>query len=154
MAIFDSFKKKKDAAEAPKEVKKAAPAKASKAKSEKAEKADLPAKAGKAPAVETQTFSKQGGIDLSMVIREPRITEKATMLAEKGAYVFDVHQSSTKPLIAQAIRVKFGVTPEKIRMMNIPAKRRQSRMTGVTHTGGAGRKAVVYLKKGDKIEFV
>lgn len=149
MALFDTFKKKGEAADAPKkEVTKTA--KATKSSTKK----DLPAKAEKAQPVETQTFTKKGGIDLSMVIREPRITEKATMLAEKGAYVFDVHQSSTKPLVAQAIIAKYGVTPEKIRMINVPAKRRQSRMTGVTHTARQGRKAVVYLKKGDKIEFV
>jgi large subunit ribosomal protein L23 len=149
MALFDSFKKKKEANEAPKEVKKAPKA--------KAEKADLPAQAGKsekAPATETKVFSKQGGLDLSMVIREPRITEKASMLAERGAYVFDVHQSSTKSLVAQAVKAKYGVTPVKVGIMSIPEKRRQSRMTGVTHTAGGGRKAVVYLKKGDKIEFV
>jgi ribosomal protein L23 len=76
------------------------------------------------------------------------------MLAEKGAYVFDVHQSSTKPLIVQAIIAKFGVTPEKIRILTIPTKRRQSRTTGVIHNTRGGRKAIVYLKKGDKIEFV
>lgn len=142
MALFDTFKgKKKEAVEAPKkETAKKTSAKKSAPKKE-------------VTVVETQTFSKVGGIDLSMVLREPRITEKASMLAEKGAYVFDVHQSATKPLIAQAVIAKFGVTPEKIRMINIPVKRKQSRMTGVTHTSRGGRKAIVYLKKGDKIEF-
>lgn len=151
MALFDTFKKKGEAKVAPtKEVKKTEKT----AKSEKTATKKVATPKEKTPAVETTTYSKQGGIDLSMVIREPRITEKATMLAEKGAYVFDVHQSSTKPLVAQAVIAKYGVTPEKIRILNIPQKRRQSRTTGVTHNTSGGRKAIVYLKKGDKIEFV
>jgi large subunit ribosomal protein L23 len=146
MALFDTFKGKKAAVEAPKK---------ETAKKTVAKKTALPKeKVEKSSAVETQTFSKVGGIDLSMVLREPRITEKASMLAESGKYVFDVHQSATKPLVAQAVIAKFGVTPEKIRMINIPVKRKQSRMTGVTHTSRGGRKAIVSLKKGDKIEFV
>jgi len=149
MALFDTFKKKKETADTPaKEVKKTTKAvKEAKATPKKEAKE-------KTSATETTTFTKVGGIDLSMVLREPRITEKASMLAEKGAYVFDVHQSATKPLVAQAVIAKFGVTPEKIRIMNIPTKGRQSRTTGVTHQSRGGRKAVVYLKKGDKIEFV
>jgi large subunit ribosomal protein L23 len=141
MALFNTSKKKGEAKDAPKEVKKVV------AKKEVASKKET-------SMVQTQVFSKVGGIDLSMVLREPRITEKASMLAEKGAYVFDVHNSATKPLVAQAVKAKFGVTPEKVRMINIAVKRKQSRMTGVTHTSRGGRKAVVYLKKGDKIEFV
>jgi large subunit ribosomal protein L23 len=136
MALFNKAKKKGEAKDAPKEVKKTVIAKKD------------------ASAVETKVFSKVGGIDLSMVLREPRITEKASMLAESGKYVFDVHSSATKPLVAQAVIAKFGVTPEKIRMINIAVKRKQSRMTGVTHTSRGGRKAIVFLKKGDKIEFV
>jgi large subunit ribosomal protein L23 len=142
MALFDALKKKKDAVEAPKKVakEKAAP---------KAEKKSV-AKNENVPAA----AASQGSVNLAQIIREPRITEKATMLSERGAYVFDVDSRATKPLVAQAIKAKYGVTPKKVHMIAIPAKRQQSRTTGVTHTVGGGRKAVVYLKKGDKIEFV
>ena len=60
MALFDTFKKKGEAADAPKkEVTKTAKApKATKTSTKK----DLPAKVEKAESVETQTFTKKGGI--------------------------------------------------------------------------------------------
>ena len=148
MALFDAFKKK-DAAPAPKKEGKQA---AKESVKEKAPKVALPKEEKKETVAPVAGMSR--GIDLTMVIREPRITEKATMLSERGAYVFDVHQSATKPMIARAVSVKYGVTPMKIRVTRTPGKARQNRMTGATHHTSGVKKAVVYLKKGDKIEFV
>ena len=148
MALFDTFKKKP----AEKKEKAASPVVKKADTKKSAPKAEAPKKA----VVETGTraISKAGGIDLSMVIREPRITEKASSLSEHGAYVFHVHQSATKPMIARAITARYAVTPVKIAVVTIPTKRRQSRTTGAMYSVGGGKKAVVYLKKGEKIEFV
>ena len=146
MAILDAFKKKgavKESA-APKKEKVTAATSAPKVK-----KVSTKVKSGGA-----QPQSAHAGLDISMIIREPRITEKASMLSERGAYVFDVHQASTKDMVRRAIIAKYNVAPAKINMMNITKKRRQSRTTGAMYAVGGGRKAIVFLKKGDKIDFV
>jgi large subunit ribosomal protein L23 len=88
----------------------------------------------------------------SRVIIRPRITEKATAKSESGVYTFDVEKSATKNSIASAIKNLFKVTPVKIAIVPIKSKNIFSRgKRGRTKTG---KKAYVYLKKGDVIEFV
>ena len=84
-------------------------------------------------------------------VSRPRITEKASFLAEQGIYVFDVPVSATKPEIKRAIRERYKVTPTKIRVINLKAKRVFVR--GKAGAKAGGRKAYVHLKKGDKIEI-
>ena len=79
----------------------------------------------------------------------PHITEKATFLGEKNAYVFKVEPEFNKIMVRQAVKKQYNVEPTKVRIINIPGKlvfirRRQAQKTGY-------KKAVVYLKKGDKI---
>jgi ribosomal protein L23 len=40
-------------------------------------------------------------------IKKPRITEKATFSAEKGAYIFEIVQDATKITVAKAIEAMF-----------------------------------------------
>ena len=86
------------------------------------------------------------------VINNPRITEKASRLSEIGCYTFDVTKTATKKQIAHAIEKQYKVVPQSVRTVNTPKK-------AVFHKGtmgmtGGGRKAYVYLKKGDKIEVL
>lgn len=90
----------------------------------------------------------------SRVILRPRVTEKGTDLAaENNAYAFEVDPRATKQQVAEGVRELYGVTPARVRMVRIPKKRTRSRRGQVGITGG-GKKAYVYLKKGDSIEFV
>lgn len=94
--------------------------------------------------------------DLSSIIVRPRITEKGAILAsEANTYVFDVAKTATKSEIKSAIAQIYKVTPEKVTTAKVPSKsvrvRGARRKTGVK-TGG--KKAYIYLKKGDKIDFV
>lgn len=85
------------------------------------------------------------------IVRNPRITEKATVLSEaQNAYSFDVAPNANKNLIARAIKTIYNVIPEKIRTINVASKTRFVR--GRTGSVPGGKKAIVYLKKGDKIE--
>lgn len=89
------------------------------------------------------------------IIRNPRITEKATMLTGGNVYTFDVHPAATKVDIKRAIREIYQVTPIKVRTVTIPQKQVFSRRTrGIAGTKGGGKKALVYLKEGDSIDFV
>lgn len=81
----------------------------------------------------------------------PHITEKATFLGEKNGYVFKVAPEFNKIMVRQAVKKQYKVEPSKVRIINIPGKtvfirRRQAQKAGY-------KKAVVYLKKGEKIVF-
>ncbi len=88
----------------------------------------------------------------SRVLKAPRITEKATDTADKNIFVFNVDVSSTKQMIAQAVKEVYKVTPQKIRVVTIP--RKGVFVKGVKGSSSIGKKAYVYLKKGDTIEIV
>lgn len=86
------------------------------------------------------------------ILKNPRITEKATFASEVGAYVFDVASDATKNEIKKAVFEIFKVKPSKVNVTSISRKKVQNRrMVG---TKGGGKKAYVYLKEGDKIDFV
>jgi large subunit ribosomal protein L23 len=87
------------------------------------------------------------------LVHGPRITEKSAIGAEKGIYTFNVSEGANKNEIKKAIKMLYGVTPTKIAMTMRTAKV-ISRRNGTYATKAGGKKAVVYLKKGDKIAFV
>lgn len=88
----------------------------------------------------------------SMVIRNPRITEKAANVSDQNVYTFDVYPNSTKIEIVKAIKATYGFTPVRVNVLAIPTKRVfRATANGVKR---GGRKAYVTLKKGDKIEFI
>lgn len=90
--------------------------------------------------------------DAGIVIRNPRITEKAAHVSDNAVYTFDVFPRATKTDIMKAIKSVYGVTPIKVNVTSIPTKRVfRQKFFG---TKGGGRKAYVFLKKGDKIEFI
>ena len=87
------------------------------------------------------------------VLLRPRITEKAALGADKsGVYVFEVTKEATKKSVGASVRYIYKVTPEKIRVAKIPAKKVFIR--GKKGVKSGGKKAYVYLKKGDKIEII
>jgi large subunit ribosomal protein L23 len=88
----------------------------------------------------------------SLVLHSPRITEKSTTLAEKGAYVFVIDGRATKTSVKEAFVAKYKVQPVKINVVNLPAKKTFKR--GIRGSKSGVKKAIVYLKAGDKIEIV
>jgi len=88
-----------------------------------------------------------------LIIKKPRITEKSGIQAETlGIYTFEVTTKANKKSIAKAVKELYKVTPVKVNIINLPAKVIFSR--GKTGRRSGVKKAIVYLKKGDKIEFV
>lgn len=108
-------------------------------------KASAPVEASAAAGVSVSTQ------DIARVLVRPRITEKATVLQEKGAYVFDVATAATKPQIAQAVKRVYNVTPRQIRIVTIRAKNVRNMKTGARGVKQGGKKAYVFLSKGDSI---
>ena len=80
-----------------------------------------------------------------------RITEKASFGQEKNIYTFDIPKGVNKNEIKKAIFAQFKVKPVKVNVLSVPKK--NTTFKGKYSTRGGGRKAVVYLKKGDKIEL-
>lgn len=93
------------------------------------------------------------GADLSQVIRHARITEKATMHSINGVYVFDVADTAGKREIMAAVKKLYSVTPAKVRVTTVPAKTKRNARTGRVGIKTGGKKAYVYLKKGETINI-
>ena len=149
MAIF---KKKVATAAKAKEVKKPVVAKA-KTVATKETKAKKEVEV--AVAASTTPSTKMRGLDLNMVLIRPHVTEKASDLSEKGVYAFEVNKLANKMHVRMAIEKLYAVKPVKVAVVNIPAKMMKSRTTNRKEVKHAGKKkALVYLKSGDKIEFV
>ena len=89
---------------------------------------------------------------MTTIIKNPRVTEKASNAFEHNVYTFDITQSANKTEIKKAIFVLYKVHPVKVNVLPVPKKSIMSK--GKAGVRGGGRKAFVYLKKGDKIEFV
>ena len=89
--------------------------------------------------------------DLSSVLVSPRITEKAALLTDKRVYTFVVKAGATKYDVRDAVQVFYKVTPVKIRIVNRPARKAQTRGRKTVLSGM--RKAYVYLKEGDRIDL-
>ena len=89
---------------------------------------------------------------MTHIIKNPRVTEKASNFVEANVYTFDVAPMANKIEVKKAILELYKVTPIKINITKIPRKKVFSR--GRTGAKSGGKKALVYLKKGDKIEFI
>jgi large subunit ribosomal protein L23 len=89
-------------------------------------------------------------------LKRPLVTEKMTVLQDKGQYAFEVDTEANKVEIARAIEKKFNVTVESIRTLRLKGKTksqltRRGRFAGTT---SHWKKAIVTLKEGEKIDFV
>ncbi|MCE9541152.1 50S ribosomal protein L23 [Candidatus Kaiserbacteria bacterium] len=91
--------------------------------------------------------------NLTQVLRHARITEKASMQQAAGVYTFDISAGASKRDILQAVKKLYNVTPRKVAVVTVPSKNVRSARTGKSGVKSGGRKAYVYLKKGDSITF-
>jgi len=144
MALLDFLKNKKGSEKSKKTGKK--PAKISAVKKEPLKEKTEPA-SEKTPAtkIKNSKFSYEA-------IKQPHISEKATYLAEKDQYTFEVLPSYNKQEIKNAIEGIYGVDVLSVNMIKIPAKKRRlGRTEGFRK---AYKKAVVKIKEGQKIEIL
>jgi len=114
----------------------------------------------KASAKKTSKAVKATGVntsrDLTWVLKAPRITEKGAVVAElNNVYTFDISSRANKIDVKNAIESIYKVVPKKVAIARVPSKKVQVRgQRGKLGTKSGGKKAFVYLKEGDKIEFV
>ncbi|MDE2071222.1 MAG: 50S ribosomal protein L23 [Patescibacteria group bacterium] len=89
----------------------------------------------------------------SHILLSPRITEKGALLSQHNCWVFNVAPSASKRDVAEAVRAVYNVRPRKVTLAALPTKTRVTRGTNRMGVSGGGKKAYVYLKQGDTIEF-
>lgn len=95
---------------------------------------------------------KTVGTKAPLVKLTPRVTEKAGISSEShNIYVFEVEKIATKITVARAVKAAYKVSPIKVNIVNLPAKKVFVR--GKFGTTSGVKKALVFLKKGDKIEI-
>lgn len=92
-----------------------------------------------------------GDSRIANVLKRPWFSEKALIATERGVYVFEVAQTATKEDVAHAIQKTYNVTPAKVRMVNLPAKKVSMRTRRGTGSRARRHKAYVYLAAGDSI---
>lgn len=95
----------------------------------------------------------EGDSRVANVLKAPWFSEKALIGTENGVYVFDVPASVTKYDVSLAVQKVYSVTPRKINMVNLPAKKVSMRTRRGVGTRARRHKAYVFLKKGDTIQF-
>ena len=86
------------------------------------------------------------------ILLQPLITEKSTILQERGKYVFRVAPRANKVEIGRAVEVTFGV---KVVAVNITKIRGKTKRFGPRFKKMPDiKKAVVSLRPGDRIQII
>jgi large subunit ribosomal protein L23 len=85
-------------------------------------------------------------------IKKPRISEKATLLAESNQYTFEVSPNYNKTEIKKAVEGIYGVNVLSVNIIVTPPKKR--RMGKKQGWRKEFTKAVVKIKDGQKIEII
>ncbi len=142
MSLFNTQRKKAGSATAG-ETKLAKPAKVVAPKAEKKSESKNEKRAAAAAGV---VFPK------GAAVIKPRVTEKAGLLSQNGVYTFDVRIDANSRQIAEAIKAAYKVTP--VRVSVAPIKSKTMFVRGKKGRTISGKKAYVYLKKGETIEFI
>ena len=88
---------------------------------------------------------------MTNIIKNGRVTEKASRMLEQNVYTFDVSPSVNKRELKKAIFALYKVKPTKINVLKVADK--NVSFKGKSGVKSGGRKALVYLKRGDKIEI-
>lgn len=96
------------------------------------------------------TGSLEMALSLPLLLVQPRISEKAGALAKINKYVFVVKKKANKVEVKKAVESKYKVRVLRMNMLNTQGKTKTFGRT-IGRTSGF-KKAIVTLKKGDKIE--
>ncbi len=87
------------------------------------------------------------------VIIRPVVSEKSYTLLEDNVYTFEVHPSSSKPEIKDAVESIFDVDVLKVNTLIRKGKRKKNRRTNSWGQRPTRKRAIVTLAEGDSIEL-
>jgi len=85
------------------------------------------------------------------VLLAPVVSEKSYAQIDQGKYSFKVHKDAHKTQIRQAVEQLFDVKVERVNIVKVQSKPKRRGLFKGTRPGW--KKAIVQLRKGDKIEF-
>ena len=88
---------------------------------------------------------------MKILIEKPYITEKSMQLAGAGLYTFKVLQTATKEEIKKIVHSKFNVDVVSVRTISMKPLSKMQRSRKGYFTRSGFKKALVQLKKGQKI---
>jgi len=157
MSIFDFLKRKKEKVkpsvpvevEKKKKLEKRAEVRTKKEKKEKEKKQKVKREVKKSKVRRIKRSRYQNAY---RVLKEPHLTEKASILNENKQYVFKVFPKANKIEVKKAIEKIYGVDVESVNILRVPRKRR--RLGRITGWRKGYKKAIVKIKKGQTIEIL
>ncbi len=85
------------------------------------------------------------------VLKQPCITEKATLVAEAGQVVFNVDPQATKPKVKAAVEGVYGVEVKAVNIL--VSKGKTKRFRGIMGKRKDVKKAYVTLADGQNLDF-
>lgn len=91
-------------------------------------------------------------MNLSQILIQPVLTEKSVNQENTGKYTFSVNQNATKVDVKNAIRELYGVNVVKVNMLYGLPKFRMGKGRKPMEKRETTRRAIITLKKGEKIE--
>lgn len=97
-----------------------------------------------------QTENRIKSEDFNLV-KKPCITEKASFLAEKNFYTFEVAKNANKIEIKDFIEKKYNVNVVLVRIINVPKKPKRKGLIEGYKPGF--KKALVRIKEGEQIDL-
>ena len=92
-------------------------------------------------------------MDINFVLKQPTITEKGTLFGAQGGYLFKVDRQARKEEIKEAVEKFFKVKVITVKTMNVVGKKRRALRTRRQTKRANWKKALVFLKEGDKIDL-
>lgn len=113
------------------------------------------AKKSKTETAEKKTGSSKGALRSpanEFIIKHPLITEKAYHMSATGQYVFVVDKHTNKSEVKKAIKQIYNVDPVSVNTVTIRGERQKFR--GVAGKKPTTKKAIVTLKKGQKLDIM
>lgn len=90
-------------------------------------------------------------VEEKYVLLKPHISEKSTDLSNEGDYVFRVRKDANKEEVKREVEKRYGVNVEKVRVANIPPKKKRMGRREGERKGY--KKAIVKVKKGQSIDL-
>jgi large subunit ribosomal protein L23 len=89
------------------------------------------------------------------ILIKPLVTEKVTVLNEKGKYGFVVDKSANKIQIKQAVEKQYGVNVEEVKTLIAPGKKKTRYTKAGIMSGKTSsyKKAIVKVAEGEIIDF-
>lgn len=92
--------------------------------------------------------------DIYQVIKNVRLSEKATLLQETNNEItLEVDRNANKVQIKQAVKELLGKTAVSVRTANYDGKERRKRRADAGRTS-SWKKAIVRLKEGESLDLI